>query len=311
MGQIWGFMSVRVFILLPIAVAGLLGQDSLQTKDLARTELQGPLAQAADLYRRADYRASLTLLRESGQSSGKAHFLTGQDHYMLGDYNKAAEAFERAFLMEPANSDYALWLGRSLGRRAETSLPWLAPKYAAKARAYFEKAVALDPNNREALSDLFDYYLEAPGFLGGGYDKAEAIAARIAERDPAAGRLAQAKLADRRKQFDTLDEQVAWAIHATPREVGRVLDVARHLARLGRIEESEAAFDRAERLTPNSPEVRLARARTYIEQKRNLDGAKALLNEYLRGNSRPGDPLREQAEKLLLEAALLLEASGA
>jgi cytochrome c-type biogenesis protein CcmH/NrfG len=302
MGQIRGFMSVRVFILLPLAAAGLFGQNSLQSEDL-----RDPLAQAADLYRRADYRASLTRLRESGQSGAKAYFLTGQDHYMLGDYNKAAEAFERAFLMEPANSECALWLGRSFGRRAEISLPLLAPKYAAKARAYFEKAVALDPTNREALNDLFAYYLEAPGFLGGGYDKAEAIAARIAEGDPAAGRLAQAKLADRRKQFDTLDEQVAWAIHATPREVGRVLDLARHLARLGRIQESEAAFDQAERLTPDSPEVRLARARTYIEQKRNLDGAKALLNEYLRGNPAPADPLRQQAEKLLLEA----EASGA
>ena len=39
---------------------------------------------------------------------------------------------------------------------------------ASKARQNFERAVQLDPQNREALSDLFEYYLEAPGFLGGG-----------------------------------------------------------------------------------------------------------------------------------------------
>ena len=53
----------------------------------------------------------------------------------------------------------------------------------------------------------------------------------------------------------------------------------------------------------DSPKVCFARARTYIEQKRNLDRAKALLNEYLRSNLTPDDPSREQAEKLLKEAS--------
>jgi hypothetical protein len=33
--------------------------------------------------------------------------------------------------------------------------------------------------NLEALADLFEYYLEAPGMVGGGIDKAESAAARI------------------------------------------------------------------------------------------------------------------------------------
>ena len=196
---------------------------------------------------------------------------------MLGDYKKATGALERAFAMEPSNAHYALWLGRAFGRRAETCLPIFAPKYASKARAYFEKAVALDPENQEALNDLFDYYLEAPGFLGGGFDKAEAIAKRIAERNPAEGHFAEAQLADRRKQFDTAEEQLRRAIELAPRQVGRVLDLARYLAKRGRISESEAAFDQAERLAPQAPKVLFTRARTYMEQKRNLGQAKDLL----------------------------------
>jgi cytochrome c-type biogenesis protein CcmH/NrfG len=88
-----------------------------------------------------------------------------------------------------------------------------------------------------------------------------------------------------------------------PRQVGRVLDLARYLARQGRITESEAAFDEAERLAPNSPKVRFARAQTYVQQKRNLDRAKALLNQYLQSNLTADDPPREQAEKLLQEAS--------
>ncbi|MGA2881184.1 MAG: tetratricopeptide repeat protein [Bryobacteraceae bacterium] len=289
MEQIRGFTGVRVLILFLLTVPGLLAQDSL--------------SKAEDLYRRTDYQTSLTMMRESGQSSAQAFCLAGKDEFMLGDYKKASEAFERAFTLEPANADYALWLGRGFGRRAETASPFLAPRYAAKARGYFEKAVALDPKNEEALNDLFDYYLEAPGFLGGGFDKAEAIAKRIAEQNPAQGHFAQAQLADRRKQFDTAEQQLRRAIELAPRKVQRVLDLARYLAKHGRIPESEAAFNQAKQLAPDSPKVSFARAQTYIEQKRNLDQAKALLEQYLKSDLTPDDPSRQQAEKLLREAS--------
>jgi cytochrome c-type biogenesis protein CcmH/NrfG len=298
MEKIRGFMGMRVWVLLLLAVTEMFGQEPSKKpsgKDL--------LSKAEDLYGRTDYQGSLTLARESGESSGKVYLLMGRDQFMLGDYKSAAEAFERAFAVEPANAEYALWLGRSYGRRAETALPFVAAKYAGKARAYFEKAVALDPQNQQALNDLFDYYLEAPGFLGAGYGKAEAIAIRIGEHNPAEGHLAEAKLADRRKQFDTADEQLRRAIDVAPHQLAHVLDLARYLARHGQIEESEAAFDQAERLAPNSPAVRFARAQIYVEQKRNLDQAKALLNQYLQSDLTPNDPSRAQAEKLLQEAS--------
>jgi len=289
MEQIRGFMSMRVFIVLLLVGSGALAQD--------------PLSKAEELYHRTDYQTSLTMIRESGLASAAAFGLAGQDLFMLGEYKKASEAFERAFGLEPANPDYALWLGRSFGRRAETASPFFASSYASKARGYFEQAVALDPKNEQALSDLFDYYLEAPGFLGGGFDKADVIAKRISEQNPAEGHFAQAQLADRRKEFDTAEEHLRRAIELTPRKVRRVLDLARYLAKRGRISESEAAFNHAKEMAPDAPVVSFTRAQIYIEQKRNLDQAKALLQQYLRSNLTPDDPSREQAEKLLQEAS--------
>jgi hypothetical protein len=52
-------------------------------------------------------------------------------------------------------------------------------------RERFKKAVTLDPVNPEALSDLFEYYLEAPRALGGGMDKAEGITALVGRLDAA------------------------------------------------------------------------------------------------------------------------------
>lgn len=264
------------------------------------------LSQAEDLYRHTQYQASLALLDGAlleGDQRAASWYLMGRNEFMLGDYKKATAALERVFQVDPANSDYALWLGRSFGRRAETSSPFSAPVYASKARAYFEKAVSLDPANEEALNDLFDYYLEAPGFLGGGYDKAEQIARRISQRNAAEGHFAEAQLADRRKQFDNAEEQLRRAMELAPQQVGRVLDLARYLAHHGRIQESEVAFDQAERLAPAAPKVLFARARVYVEQKRNLGRAKTLLQKYLASDLTPDDPSRAQAEKLLKEAS--------
>ncbi len=286
---------MRAFILLICVLPALFGQGGSSKHDV--------MSRAETLYLSTDYGASLALLAEPEQTSARAYGLMGRDYFMLGDYKKAAEAFERALAIEPSKSEYAHWLGRSFGRRAETSYPFIAAPYASKARSYFERAVALDPGNEEALNDLFDYYLEAPGFLGGGFEKAEAIAKQIAARNPAEGHFAQAQLADRRKQFDTAEEHLRRAIQMAPRQVGRVLDLARYLARRGRISESEAAFEQAEQLAPDSPKVHFDRARTYVEQKRNLERAKALLNQYLRSNLTPDDPSREDAEKLLKQAS--------
>ena len=281
--------SMRGFLLFPLALTGLFAES--------------PLQRAEQLYERTNYLTSLSLLHEMAQPGASAYCLIGKDYFMLGDYKKASDAFQRAFAMDPKNSEYAHWLGRALGRRAETSGPFTAPMHASKARQYFEEAVALDPNNEEALNDLFDYYLQAPGFLGGGYEKAEAVARRIAERNEAEGHFAQAQLADKRKQYDTAEEQLRRAMELAPRQVGRVLDLARYLARRGRIPESEAAFDRAEQLAPRSPRVYFVRARTYVEEKRNLEKAKELLIKYLQSDLTPDDDPREQAEKLLRQAS--------
>ena len=122
-------------------------------------------------------------------------------------------------------------IAEPFGKRAETASPLSAPALAAKARQHFEKAVALDPQNKEAVNDLFEYYLEAPGFLGGGLDKATQMAERMAALEPAEGLWAQARIAERRKDFSTAEVQLRRAMEAAPMQVGRVVDLARFLSK--------------------------------------------------------------------------------
>ena len=258
---------------------------------------------ARDLYQRTEYRASLAELAKTTQQDAGVLLLTGQNHYMLADYKKATEVLERAFVLNPGSSECAHWLGRAYGRRAETSNPLVAPHFAAKTRQLLEKAVELDPSNREAVGDLFEYYIEAPGFLGGGESKAQVLAARIAAKDAAESHYYQALLADRHQQYDTAEQHLRSAVrlslNTAQHKVGHLLDLAKFLARRGRSNESETLFEQALQIAPDDPRILFARAQSYVQQGRNLQEARKLLEQYLKSPLAPNYPSRHEAEALL------------
>ncbi len=257
------------------------------------------VSRANALYQRTAYEDSLHILAEDPAPDAAGLLLSGKNYFMLGDYRKAVEFMEKALAISPNSSECELWLGRAWGRRAETS-GWLtAPVHASKARQHFERAVALDSRNREAKNDLFAFYLNAPGFLGGGVDKAAALSQSIANERPPEYNFEQAQLADKRKDYVAEEAHLRRAMELAPTEAGRVMDLARFVAKRGRLAESDALFEQARKLAPTQPRVAFAEARVNIENRRNLEQARRLLEGYLHASLTPDDPPRQEAEKLL------------
>jgi Flp pilus assembly protein TadD len=257
---------------------------------------------AGDLYQRTDYSGSLHVLAEDPAPDADAYLLTGKNYFMSGDYRKAIEFFERALAISPASSEYELWLGRAWGRRAETGSWLMATSHASRARQCFEKAVALDPHNREAKNDLFDFYLNAPGFLGGGMEKAEAAAKSIAGERPPEYEFEEAQIADRKKDYAAAEAHLRRAMELATSEAGRVVDLARYLAKRGRLKESDLLFEQAGKMAPGQPRIAFAEASANIENHRSMERARALLESYLHASLTPDDPPRQDAEKLLRRA---------
>jgi Flp pilus assembly protein TadD len=163
--------------------------------------------------------------------------------------------------------------------------------------------VQLNAKNGEAINDLFDYYLHAPGFLGGGLDKAEALLPKIRAIDPAEEAYALAQLLEARKDFHSAEHHIKRAAEMAPRSVGRVIDVARFLSRRGRFNEAFSWLGRAEKLAPQDPVVLFNRAQTYIDAKQNLATARLLLEQYLKAPLNPDLPSRAEVEKLLKQTS--------
>jgi tetratricopeptide (TPR) repeat protein len=260
----------------------------------------GPdLDRARKLYNLTEFQQSLDLLRAVPNKDASAYELMGRNYYGQGDFKKATEVLEKAAALDSENSEIYLWLGRAYGRRAETSSMLTAPGFATKARQFFEKAAQLNPDNLDAQSDLFEYYLEAPGFLGGGFDKASATAAQIARLNPSEGYWAQAKLAEKRKEFSNAEAHLRQAVEIAPKQIGRLIDLARLFTKQGRYHDADLSLAKAEQIEPNSPRLMFAKADLYIKSKRNLDVARDLLKRYLSSSLTPDDPPRAEAEKLL------------
>lgn len=254
---------------------------------------------ARKLYSLTDFEGSLKELQAVPEKDAAVYELIGRDYYMLADYKRATDALEKAAAADPSNAEIALWMGRAYGRRAETSSPFTAPGHASKARQCFERSVQLNSRNTEALSDLFEYYLEAPGFLGGGFDKAQALVTKIAAVDAGEGHWAQARLAEKRKDYSSVEDHLRRAIDASPQRIGRFIDLAKFLAKQGRFQEADQSIQQAEKIAPNSPRVVYAKADLYVKNGRNLDVARKLLKQYMSMSLSPDDPPRSEAAKLL------------
>src|ERR1700737_2681700 len=108
-----------------------------------------------------------------------------------------------------------MWLGRIYGEKTNGVIFFKAASLACKVRNEFEAAVRLDSNNVDARSDLGEFYLEAPGIVGGGRDKAEVQAQALLALDAAKAHYLNGRIAEKRKDLTTAEKEYRAAIEAT------------------------------------------------------------------------------------------------
>ena len=134
------------------------------------------LSRAEELYRRTEYGCAIEALQALDGRDAAGYALLGKSYSMQGQYKEAVANFEKAVGEDSLNSDTYDWLGRADGRLAEGSSFLSALGYAKKTVRTFERAAELGLSNLEALSDVFESYLQAPEMVGGWLDKAYSIA---------------------------------------------------------------------------------------------------------------------------------------
>ena len=125
------------------------------------------------------------------------------------DAEKAMAYAEKATALAPDNAGYQDTLGDAYGVSAQKAGVFSKFGLAKKCLAAYQRAAALAPDNVEFHLNLFEYYRQAPGLVGGGSEKAEAEAAIITKLNPIQGHTAYATLYTADKKFDEAHAHIA------------------------------------------------------------------------------------------------------
>jgi hypothetical protein len=118
----------------------------------------------------------------------------------LEEWDQAEPLCRKAVSLDPENSNFHLWLGRVYGEKADRTNFVAATSLAGKVHAEFERAVQLNPKNLEARLDLSEFYIEAPGFMGGGEQKARDQAQTLSTLSPGREHWVYARIAEKKRR---------------------------------------------------------------------------------------------------------------
>jgi tetratricopeptide (TPR) repeat protein len=181
------------------AVNPVYAQISTATLSQANKDLQAGEADKAI--------ALLAPLPSTGDGAAEAQSLLCRVRFTLQQWSQAAAECQQAVNLDSQNSDYHMWLGRVLGQQASHASFLSAYGIAKHSLSEMQTAVKLNPKNGPALSDLGDYYAQAPGIAGGGTDKAQAIASQMDKVDSARAQRLRGDIAMAQKDYTTTENE--------------------------------------------------------------------------------------------------------
>jgi tetratricopeptide (TPR) repeat protein len=235
---------------------------------------------------------------QSDPNNAAAYNQLARLYYQLEHWDPALKMAEKSVALEPRNSMYHQWLGRAAGRKAEASNPFTAFALARRVRAEFERAVALDGDNISARSDLAEYYIEAPSFLGGDKNKARLQADAVAAHDPALASYIRARV-DEKQGNGRAEQQYQKAIADGGDSSRYWIELAYYYRRAGRLQDMENAINRSLSAAHHDGIPQYDGAFILLRTGRNFPQAVRMLREYVSGQNLSEDGPAFQARYIL------------
>jgi tetratricopeptide (TPR) repeat protein len=211
----------------------------------------------------------------------EAYNLLCRAHLELEDWDAGIPFCEKATALEPANGLYHLWLGRIYGEKADHAGFFSAAGLAKKVRTEFERAVEFAPNSWEARTDLAEFYVEAPGIVGGGEDKARAQSAELVPLNPAMAHWVTARIEEKNKDLAAAEREYRAAIDASHGGARAWLNLAGFYRHTSRFDEMENALRTMEHSPVDHPAAFVDGAGLLLRTGRDYPMAVRLVRHYL------------------------------
>ena len=262
-----------------IAIILLLASLAASSAEVPKNDL----AQANAALQLGNADQALSLLNAL-PASAEVHNLRCRVYFAMERWDDAAGECDQAVRLNGGSEVDHLWLGRALGEKADNASFLSAFNLAKRARAELEQAVNLNPADGEALSDLGEFYASAPGVVGGGVDKAQALIGTLQKVDPARAHILLGRIAGSRDDRGSEEREYKLAATSSEHPAFAWMTLASFYRKYQRWDDMEAAVESGYRAAQHDRRAGVALyngASVLIRGKRNLAFAKKMLEEYL------------------------------
>lgn len=267
---------------------------------------QTPVERGKALLDSRKYAEARAILEPLGKSDAAAAFYLGQIAMEQNDAAASVNWFEKAVQLNPRSSVYYDWLGRAYGEQAQRASKLKLPFLANKTKAAWDKSLSLDPDNLDTRQDLIVYYLQAPGFLGGGKDKARAMAQEVARRNPYRGAASWFRICNDAKDQACVERQLNFLMSSYPDSAYGYTASALYYSTNRQADKAFAILDQRLKSRPNDPAALYAYGRAASVSGMNLDRGQDALNRYIAAPIPTGPPVTRAHYHL----GLILEKKG-
>jgi tetratricopeptide (TPR) repeat protein len=217
---------------------------------------------------------------------------------MNEDYDTAIEYLKTAVEVNSGIAKYHFKLGDAYGLKAQRGGLFGKLGAATNCKEQYLLATSLDTKLTEARLHLIEFYLQAPGIVGGSEQKALAQADTIKMYDPYEGYLAEARIRDYQKEKAQQEECFRKAIVVNPNRI----DAYRALWLIAMNEndatKADAIFKKALAAVDNKSDLFLQAGLYYVE-KNDFTKARGMFDEAIKKNPK-NDAVYYQYGKLAL-----------
>ncbi|MBI3449372.1 MAG: tetratricopeptide repeat protein [Acidobacteria bacterium] len=269
------------------------GAPQIPASEAAPTASMAPLDAGIQLFNSKKFTDAKAYFAEAvakNPSDAESTYYLGRCGVAMNDVDAAIESFEKAVALQDASAVYHHWLGRAYGEKALNSGMFKKLSLAPKVRKEMERAVALDPNDLGARADLLDYYMEAPGIVGGSADKALEQAAEIRKRDALAGHYAYVNVYRRQKKNDLVEQEYLAATRENPAKTEPRIQLGFFYQGAERYDDALRVFEGIVKGDPNQTMALYQVGKTGALSGRNLDRAAECLLAYIQHTPTEDEP---------------------
>lgn len=175
------------------------------------------------LFKNQQYKLANTAfdkIKSSDPAYAEARYYLGRIAFEKKEYDDAWDYFKDATEADDTKAKYYTWIGNSIGTIAQSAGKFRQATLAPKIKNAYKKATELDPGDMDAQWGPVQFYTQAPGFMGGSYEKAEVAARAILAIDKAEGHDALGDVYMSKDEPELAEKEYLAACEIEPQRLG-------------------------------------------------------------------------------------------